>query len=305
MIPWLERMARRPTTEAVFPMLSRSPSFPLLRLAAGATLAVLLTTARTSFAADDCPPGSWFCGDQQQAAGQAQPTAEEPAPAAQPTATPAAAGTPPPPVIVYQAPPRSEPPPPYVYTPAEPPLLRNWAIGANVQIPLFFGGSNSSGMGGVGGLLRIRPRGGVFAIQGEVGSYFGRDYNGDNRAEFAMAGNVMLFVMPKKRTSLYFLGGLGFSAAHVGRNIYRTAYEGDGYRYSGQPSSSDFGYFGAQTGIGLEVGLGRRVALDFQLRAFMRQRIDSSPEPEFVRGNGQTTNASAGGMLSTGLTFYF
>lgn len=287
-------------------MLSRSTVFgskrsPLGLVLAGTTLAVLLTASRTSFAADDCPPGSWFCGDQQQQPQQAPPAAPaaEPAPAPA-AATPAAAGNPPPPVIIYQAPPKSEPPPPYVYTPAEAPIKRTWALGANLQVPLFFGSGNNSGMGGVGGLLRIRPRGGVFALQGEVGSYFGKDYNGDNRAEFATAGNIMLFAMPKKKTSLYFLGGLGFAAAHVNRG-YTPTY-GGGYNY--RPSSSDFGYFGAQTGIGLEVGLGTRVALDFELRGFLRQRIDSAPEPEFVRGN-QVTNASAGGLLSMGLTFYF
>lgn len=289
-------------------MLSR----PLVRSLsfAGTALALVLATERQSFAADDpsCPPGSWFCGEQAppEAAAPAAEAAPAPAPAG---ATPAAAGAPPPPVIVYQAPSAAEPPPPYVYTPRDPPLKRQWALGANLQLPLYVkrNGGDGGAMAGVGGLLRIRPRGGVFAMQGELGSYFGSDYNNDRRAEFAMAGNVLLFLMPKKKTSLYFLGGLGFAAAHVNRNVYGYGASA-GYTPSPQyrqPSSSDFAYFGAQTGIGLEVGLGQRVALDFELRGFLRQRIDSAPEPEFISNTGKITNASAGGLLSMGLTFYF
>ena len=288
--------------------LTRSPSgLTALSLCAGVSLALVLLAEGQSFAADDpnCPPGSWFCGDQA-AQGAAPATAAPAAETAPATATPAAAGTPPPPVIIYQAP-SSEPPPPYVYTPRDPPLHREWALGANLQLPLYVkrNGSDGGAMGGVGGLLRFRPRGGVFAMQGELGSYFGSDYNNDRRSEFAMAGNIMFFVMPKKKTSLYFLGGLGFATAHVsrGRNDYN-AYESTGSGYS-QPSSSNFAYFGAQTGIGLEVGLGSHFALDFQLRGFMRQRIDSAPEPEFISSSGQTTNASAGGLLSAGLSYYF
>ena len=273
---------------------------------AGASFALLLAAEGRSFAQDaSCPPGSWFCGDQAQAAAPAAPApATTPEQAVPAQATPAAAGSPPPPVIIYQAPPASDPPPPYVYTPREAPLHRSFALGANLQLPLYVRRSGGGGgaMAGVGGLLRLRPRGGVFALQGEIGSYYGSDYNNDRRSEFAMAGNVMLFVMPKKRTSLYFLGGLGFAAAHVSRNDYR-GYGSSG-RYS-QPGSSDFGYFGAQTGIGLEVGLGSRVALDFELRGFLRERIDSSPEPEFISSSGQRSNTSAGGLASMGLTFYF
>ena len=282
-------------------MLSRSTlaRFPVV------SLALLLAAEGQSFAADDpnCPPGSWFCGDQQQGAAPAPAPAAETAPAPAPAAaTPAAAGTPPPPVIVYQAP-SSEPPPPYVYTPRDPPLHRTWALGANLQLPLYVkrNGGDGGAMGGVGGLLRFRPRGGVFAMQGEIGSYFGSDYNNDKRSEFAMSGNIMFFVMPKKKTSLYFLGGLGFATAHVSRNggYYPSS------SYYSQPPSSNFSYFGAQTGIGLEVGLGNHFALDFQLRGFMRQRIDSASEPEFISSSGQTTNASAGGLLSAGLNYYF
>lgn len=313
----LARSATTHGTEATFVMLSRSTltrsrsGLAAITLGAGVSVALVLLAEGQSFAADDpnCPPGSWFCGDQpaQGAAPAAPaPAAAEaaPAPAA---ATPAAAGTPPPPVIIYQAPPTGEPPPPYVYTPRDPPLHRQWALGANLQLPLYVkrNGGDGGAMGGVGGLLRFRPRGGVFAMQGEIGSYFGSDYNNDRRSEFAMAGNIMFFVMPKKKTSLYFLGGLGFATAHVSRGsnvLYETS--GRGY-YPSQPSSSNFAYFGAQTGIGLEVGLGSHFALDFQLRGFMRQRIDSAPEPEFISSSGQTTNASAGGLVSAGLTYYF
>jgi hypothetical protein len=295
------------------PTLARSSSgLATLAAFAGVALAFVLMAEGQSFAADDpnCPPGSWFCGEgQAQGAAQAPaaPAAagEAPAAAAPAAATPASAGTPPPPVIIYQAP-SSEPPPPYVYTPRDPPLHRQWAIGANLQLPLYVkrNGGDGGFMGGVGGLLRFRPRGGVFAMQGEIGSYAGSDYNNDRRAEFAMAGNIMFFVMPKKKTSLYFLGGLGFATAHVSRDGY-VPYDARNNSYTSQPSSSNFAYFGAQTGIGLEVGLGTHFALDFQLRGFMRQRIDSAPEPEFVSGSGQTTNASAGGLLSAGLNYYF
>ena len=293
-------------------MLSR-PSIVRSLSAGSLALGLVIAAERPSFAADDpnCPPGSWFCGDQAQQS--AAPAAAAPAPAAEAApapagATPASAATPPPPVIIYQAPPAAEPPPPYVYTPRDPPIKRNWALGANLQLPLYVkrNGGDGGAMGGVGGILRVRPRGGVFAMQGEIASYFGSDYNNDRRAEFSGAGNIMLFVMPKKKTSLYFLGGLGFSAAHVSRNVYGYGSSGAyGNPRQSQPSSSDFAYFGAQTGIGLEIGLGQRVALDFELRGFLRHRIDSSPEPEFISDQGRVTNASAGGLLSMGLTFYF
>jgi hypothetical protein len=49
------------------------------------------------------------------------------------------------------------------------------------------------------------------------------------------------------------------------------------------------------------------VALNFDLRGFVRSRIDDNKRDyaEFVDGNGRSTNTSGGGLFQGGLTFYW
>ena len=73
----------------------------------------------------------------------------------------------------------------------------------------------------------------------------------------------------------------------------RSNYDSTEYKY---------GYFGGQAGVGLEFRLSKVVALNFDMRGFIRSRIDDhkSDYPEFVSNEGKTTNTSGGGIFQGG-----
>jgi hypothetical protein len=73
-----------------------------------------------------------------------------------------------------------------------------------------------------------------------------------------------------------------------------------------QPYYYSYSYFGGQAGIGVELRFSKLIALNVDLRGFVRTRTDAlaASKPEFTNSQGQTTNTSAGGLLTGGLTFY-
>lgn len=273
--------------------------------------------------AQDCPPGSWFCGPNAPAQ-QAQPSAPQPSAPLPPPEAPVAAPPvvvqqqAPAPIIIYQgapaataapeAPARREPPPPYVYQPRTPPHERRVALLTNLQFG--FGGSrndaDATGVFGVGGGVRLRPAP-VFALQGEVAGYAGRDYNGDSRAEAALGVNALFFLAPRARyASVYLLGGVFGGYSRVSRdNSYYSPDLAEAYQAYGVGYSSKYSYVGGQLGVGMEINLSKRVALQFDLRGFVRGRTDNGSAPEFVSSSGRATNTSGGGLLTTGFVFYF
>ncbi len=292
---------------------------PNALLALPVASAILLGTSLASAQpqpSPNCPPGSWFCADTQaqSAAPAGQPVQGgaqqlQPLPGQPPTAPPVVQYQPapaPPPVVVYQPPPPvyvvpahpDQAPPVYVYTPREPLLRRNeWGLNAHIAGAMVGSrASSNSGMGGLGFGLRYKPTGYV-GLEADLDFFGGRDYNGFRRNETAFSVNGMLFVNPRSRAQLYFLGGFGWSAARV-------ADDSSGY-YRG---TYDYGYFGAQVGVGLEWRLSKHLALNADLRGFVRGRIDENTHyhPEFFDpSTGKTTNTSGGGLLTAGMTFYF
>jgi hypothetical protein len=249
----------------------------------------------------DCPPGSWFCGE------TAPPPAGankdlQPLPSDGNAASPPASPPPPPPVVIYQPPPATvvvqprEAPPAYYYVPRHPVAKREWGVNLHVGgLMLGKGRDDNTGMAMVGVGLRFRPAP-AFAIEADLDFAGGRDYNAYRRNETAFAFNGLVFLNPKSKTQVYLLGGFGWSGATAVDD--RSGHDSTEYHY---------GYFGGQAGVGLEFRLSRVVAINFDMRGFIRGRIDDNNhgQPEFVDGNGRTTNKSGGGIFQGGLTFYW
>lgn len=271
-----------------------------LALAAGFAGAFALpSVAHAQDAKKDCPPGSWFCGET-----QAPSTNKDLQPLPDANAKPADTrpASPPPPVVVYQPPPPTvvvqprEAPPAYYYVPRTAPPRREWGLNLHVGgLMLGSGRDNNAGMGLLGLGLRFRPIPQA-ALEANLDFAGGTDYNGYRRSETALTFNGLVFLNPKSRTQVYLLGGFGWAGAHAVDD--RNGYDRQTY---------DYGYFGVQGGAGLEFRLSRAVALNVDLRGFVRGRVDSDRKwnPEFVDASGRSTNASGGGLLQGGLTFYW
>jgi hypothetical protein len=273
------------------------------RLGVASLALVLVALPATAHAQDnkDCAPGSWFCGETKPPGeggkGDLQPLPSESKPGdAKPSSTP------PPPVVVYQPPPSTvvvqprDQPPAYYYVPRQAPPKREWGLNLHLGgLMIGKGHEGNAGMGMVGLGLRFRPIPQA-ALEADLDFAGGRDYNGFRRNETALAFNGLVFVNPKNKTQLYFLAGFGWSGAKAVDD--RAGYDQTEYHY---------GYFGVQTGIGVEFRLSKVVALNFDLRGFIRGRVDDNRRynPEFVDGNGRSTNTSGGGLLQGGLTFYW
>jgi opacity protein-like surface antigen len=203
---------------------------------------------------------------------------------------------PPPPVVVYQAP--REQPPPYDYQARDSAWMRKREWGLNLHLAgAMFGKGRfaDSGMGGLGLGLRYKPSP-YLGIEADVDFFGGRDYNGYRRGETAFALNALVFVNPRNKTQLYFVGGIGWSIAKATED--RSGYDDIIHRYS---------YFGGQLGLGVEFRVSKSVALNMDVRGFVRGRTDNNTriDPEFRDASGRTTNTSGGALLTGGLTFYF
>lgn len=213
------------------------------------------------------------------------------------TAPPPAAA-PPPPVTRPHPPARVyAPPAPRKYSPPVKRRTRSeWGFNMRLQSAIMENDKHPSaegaGMGGLGFSLRARPTG-HFALDFGLDFIGGRDFNGNRRSEIPFTMNAMLFVNPKDRAQLYFLGGLGWSSAHVER---------------ADDSVAKYSYFGFQTGVGLEYRATRHLGLNIDLIGFIRGRTDPQAkyDPEFVdAATGRTTNTSGGGLFRGGLTVYW
>jgi hypothetical protein len=156
----------------------------------------------------------------------------------------------------------------------------------------------NAGMGGGGAGLRFKPTP-RFGVEADLDFLGGTDYQGYARGETAFSFNGLVFLNPRSMAQIYLLAGLGGSTAHV------TCDPANGC--PGGSYDAQYSYFGGLVGMGLELRLGRVLALNADLRGFLRTRTDSlaQTQPEFVDANGRSTNTSAGALLSAGMTFYF
>ena len=178
--------------------------------------------------------------------------------------------------------------------------------GVNLRLDGAFIGSrdgNGGAMGGFGAGLRYKPSP-WFGIEAGADFAIGRDYNDYARNETAFTLNGMLFLNPRNRAQVYLLAGFGWSIANVTNDTYVTN--------SGEPvglnDTQSYHYFGGQAGIGLEYRVTRNVALNVDLRGFVRGRTDNNAgaQPEFIDpATGRTTNTSGGLLMTGGMTFYF
>ncbi|HEY4015440.1 MAG TPA: outer membrane beta-barrel protein [Polyangiaceae bacterium] len=287
-----------------------------------------------------CPPGSWFC---------AEPPQEQAAPAGQPVQTlkplPGPAGTepstdadapdadeatppppkksPPPPPPMYRRPPprivygpphpytseTPDAPPPYLYSRPQRTLVppHEWGLNLHGEGAMIGGGSSGdAGLAGGGAGLRFKPVR-SFGIEADFDVLGGdHDYQGNKRNETAFSINGLLFLNPRSRAQIYLLAGFGWSEAHVTCDSCST------------PGDAHYDYFGGQIGAGLELRLTRVLALNADIRGFIRDRTDqlAQSQPEFQdpagcatsgssTGTCRSTNTSGGGLFTGGMTLYF
>ena len=285
----------------------------------------LLGFPSQAFAEEDCPPGAWFCEEQEPIAGAeevgededaegdaAEADVAEDAGASEPAAP--AEDTPqqgrrPTPAVVYK--PADEPPPkivvmqPTTKKPPPPKRRKRRQFGVNLRLQGVIIGDSSdrhrdAEMGGVGASFRYRPVP-HFALDFGLDHLSGTDWEGNERQEGALLISGIVFFNPRDLAQVYTIGGFGFSRAAVQLAMPMLAEQlaEDDAKYS---------YFGVHLGLGMEFRVSPLVSLNFDLVGFIRGRTDSRAAryPEFVDPNtGRTTNSSGGGLFRGGITFYW
>lgn len=288
-------------------------------------------------ASAQCDPNAAFCADAQgprgrratiQVVRRPQTVVVQPAPPPpvyvvqpQPVAPP-----PPPPVYVVQPPPPQRvvvvqpapPPPQRVVVMQQPPPQQQvvvmqpqqqvivaqprarWTmddanrrrVGFHAEVGGIVGGQVQ--MGGFAAGLRIRPVP-FLGIDITAGVYGGTDYVGNSRVEVPLRTDLRFFFNPRSRFQFYTLVGFGVSVARAQNNA------GD---------TRDFTHVGGEAGAGFEFRINPALALNFDVRGFLRQRVDSDPRPEYVETDYagytlRTTDTSGGATINLGGTIYF
>lgn len=282
-------------------------------LVIAATLSGLALLANEQTAEAQCPPGSTFCAQVQFGVPVPPPPAVVYVQPAPPPPPPVIVVRPaPPPVVVYQpAPPPPPPAPPaVVYVQARPapaptpaPAPREPHIGLHGHI----GGmlSDEVDMGGATAALRLRPSSHIGLDLG-IGAYGGRDYYDRERLEIPLTADLLFFFNPEDKLQLYGLAGAGvsFAAVNTDENYDHYCNDYDGYC---DTFEEEYAYIAGEVGLGLEWRIGRHFALNTDVRGFLRQRVDDQADsnPEFINSNGESTNTSAGALLTLGATVYF
>jgi len=123
-------------------------------------------------------------------------------------------------------------------------------------------------MGGVGMSLRYRPVP-SFAFDFGVDAVGGVDFNGDERSEVPISLSGMIFLNPRSRVQFYLMGGVHVSHAQVEKTMLLPAEDPSEPELTSM-MMREYDYFGGQGGIGLEFRLSRRVALNIDALAFIR-----------------------------------
>jgi hypothetical protein len=284
-----------------------------MRTYLAAALATSMALTSSAALAQGCPPGSWFCADAQ-AGGQAG-TQTAPAAAAQgngqlaPLPPPAQPATT---VVVNNAPPAPAPAAPApapvraatVYVPTSQTWpQREWGLNLHMQGAMIAKREDvsSAGMAGIGGALRYRPTRSI-ALEGSIDLYGGKDYAGQRRSEAAFSVGGYLFMSPQSRTQPYLTGGIGWAAATINGG---TRYAGADNGFTMYDGSRNYSYFGAYVGLGVEHRMTRNLAINADLRGFVRGRTDNDGSYEFVASDGRATNTSGGLLLNIGASLYF
>ena len=172
----------------------------------------------------------------------------------------------------------TNPPPP-------PPKKQDRKLGLHFDVGGTFGPQVS--MGGFNGAFRFRPKEHIGIDLGS-GYFAGHDYQGFYRTEVPLTANVLFFLNPQHKFQFYFLLGPGASFGRVDT-------------ISGVRRMT---HIGGQAGFGVELRLAPAFALNADVRGVVRHRVDNDPRPEFFDGV-QSTDTSAGAIVTFGGTFYF
>ena len=259
-------------------------------LALGAPLSLLAVPA---FALADeppgCPPGEWFCDDD-------EPAAPDPD-APQPDVPDAAATEPEAPPDIEQ--PSAEPDSSEEHVEVAPMTdapgwseasPARWAIALRGEGVLLDSGSDHARLGGVGASLRYLL---TRAVTFDLGfdSILGTDYDGHDRSELSLSLSTLFFLNQGDLLSTFVLVGMNVSSARV----------------DVQGDEQSWGYFGGHAGLGLELAVDSRFAFSIDAVGFMRGRTDSraAGEPEFTDSSGRVTNTSGGGLIRGGVVLRF
>ncbi len=305
---WLLAFAENRTSMAILTLPSLASALVL------AFPAVALAQSEPARGAP-CPPGSWFCtpAPHDDAAPPEPPAKLQPLPdpdapddleaytteleRVQPQSLPDPVA----PSSVATVSPEASRPCACAAPPNEPASGREWGVNVHFEAASLGGGAaHNEAMAGGGMGLRFKPSR-YFGLETDLDIYGGRGYVGDLRQETALTFNGLLFLNPKSLAQVYLLSGFGWSWANSERGVDDTNDPS-----APQPYNYSYSYFGGQAGIGVELRLSQLIALNVDLRGFVRTRTDAlaASQPEFTNAQGQTTNTSAGGLLTGGLTFY-
>lgn len=263
-------------------------------------------------AAQDCPPGSWFCED----AGVQPPAAQPPGPGGAPPAPPPAGESEPEGEEEDRdVQPMPEPPPPpsadYHVRRVSPPRAgaKRWRekFGLNLRlqgVPIpdgladAWGDGEDPGMGGLGASFRWRPIP-WFALDVGLDALGGIDYSGNDRFESAISTSGLFYLNPQHKVQAYLIAGIHLAHADVDNDQYRPNLAEGGY-------TDEYDYVGAQGGVGVEFRVSRRVGIDLDGLVLARTRIDDGDLPEFLDPRtGETGDSNVGGLLRAGITIWF
>lgn len=268
--------------------------------------------------APGCPPGSWYCAEATEkpaapSGTPASPSSVRPLPAPASGELPTLPSEPPPqneaPPVYARAPSQALPPPNpdrpahYEYRPRPHAWYRRNEFGINLNGQLAFAKTTMHDapmtMLGLGAALRYRiiP---WLAFEGGINVAAGQDAWSRTRTEVSGSLAGLVFFNPQNRVQLYGVGGLTWTSASI-RDAYTYAYDYGDY-------SQHYGYFGGLLGLGLEARITPHIAINGDLRVFMRTRTDAEAAyyPEFYNPTtGTGSNTSAGAYLNAGITLYF
>lgn len=162
-----------------------------------------------------------------------------------------------------------------------------WSINLRAEGILLSGrNAEAVGLGGIGASVRyeFNP---IATLDLGFDSFLGKDYDARDRAETSLSGSVILYLNPERPIRTYGIFGIHYDVARVDLGGYEQTWT----------------YLGGQAGLGLDLRVDRRVALDFDLIGFMRGRTDAraAREPEFSDANGRQTNTSGGALFRAGV----
>ena len=216
---------------------------------------------------------------------------------------------PPPPVVMFQAP----SPPPVIYVRPAPVPIQVMAppvvlapevpfeseFGVGVRADGGITGAEGDGMGGGGLFLRFHTFPNL-AFELSVDAFGGTGYAGATRKEVAGEFSALWFFgRPDQSFRLFLLGGIGVAWAQVG--------EGD---RTDEPI-----YVGGLGGLGVEWRLIDWLAIEADVRGFVRQRVNEPTDPNYANdptlndGNctiqDGCTDLQGGGTFHLGAILYF